>query len=279
MFRDFSLLQCLYKKLPEHKKAGLLLLSAVLLSANSQACPRLLASGNPEYPPFLWQDPKNDQRLIGANAELMQLLAQEIGVPIETRYVGPWSRVQESAKNGRIDLIAGAFLTQGRLSYLRYFQPAMRDTKTLIWSREARHLSYQRWEDLVGLEGITVVNNSFGQAFDQFAATHLKVQQVGSIKNALQMLNLGRADYLIYEDTPGLAYAASINAKGLQTASVPVSNEKLYLTLALSSPCNTDQLAGRIARAMKKFSDEKTVDGLVEKYLRVWQQQNSSIGK
>lgn len=260
------------------KQAKTLLCLAIgLMPLTAGACPRLVASGNPEYPPFLWQDPKNDHNLIGANADLMQLLAREIGVPIDVRYVGPWGRVQESAKNGRIDLISGAFLTQQRLGYMRYFQPAIRDTKSLIWSRESRHVNYQHWDDLVGLEGITVVNNSFGQAFDQFAATNLKVQQVGSIRNALQMLNLGRADYLIYEDAPGLAYAASLGIRGLRAASAPVSNEKLYLTLALASPCNNEQLAERISHAMKKFSDDKVMDALVEKNIRLWQQQSNSM--
>lgn len=253
------------------------LLLGVLLglpSLANAACTRLVASGNPEYPPFLWQDPKNDSKLIGANAELMQLVAREIGIPIEVRYAGPWGRVQESARNGRIDLIAGAFLTQPRLTYLRYLQPAIRDTQTLIWTRQQHPLQYQRWEDLLGQEGITVVNNSFGQAFDQFAAISLKLQQVGSVKNALQMLSLGRADYLIYEDAPGLAYASSLNIKGLRASTVPVSREKLYLTVALASACNNEQLAERLSRAMKKFSDERVMDALVEKYLRVWQVQS-----
>lgn len=256
---------------------ALLLVALLGLSpAADAACTRLVASGNPEYPPFLWQDPNNDSKLIGTNAELMQMVSREIGIPIEVRYVGPWGRVQESARNGRIDLIAGAFLTQPRLSYLRYLQPVIRDTQTLIWTRQQHPLQYQRWEDLQGKEGITVVNNSFGQAFDQFAAANLKLQQVGSVKNALQMLSLGRVDYLIYEDAPGLAYAASLNVKGLRASTVPVSREKLYLTMALASACNNEQLAERLSRAMRKFSEERVMDALVEKYLRVWQAQNSA---
>ena len=271
MLRNF-LSSCQSRRWP------VLLLGALLglPAAVDAACTRLVASGNPEYPPFLWQDPNNDSKLIGTNAELMQMVSREIGIPIEVRYVGPWGRVQESARNGRVDLIAGAFLTQPRLAYLRYLQPVIRDTQTLIWTRQQHPLQYQRWEDLQGKEGITVVNNSFGQAFDQFAAANLKLQQVGSVKNAMQMLSLGRADYLIYEDAPGLAYAASLNVKGLRASTVPVSREKLYLTMALASACNNEQLAERLSRAMKKLSEERVMDALVEKYLRVWQAQNSA---
>ncbi|MNG28263.1 hypothetical protein D3C84_1135020 [compost metagenome] len=55
---------------------------------------------------------------------------------------------------------------------------------------------------------------------------------------------------------------------------MPVSREKLYLTVALASACNNEQLAERLSRAMKKFSDERVMDALVEKYLRVWQVQS-----
>ena len=101
----------------------------------------------------------------------MQLLANEIGIPIEVKYLGLWSRVQELARGGRIDLIAGAFFTSAR------------------------------------------------------------------------------TDYLIYEEDPGLAFAAKLNITGLKTATTPANTENLFLTLAHKSPCNTGELRGRIARA------------------------------
>ena len=57
---------------------GLLLMPAVTYAAGK--CERLVATGNPEYPPYLWRDPKNPQQLIGANADLLQHLAKELGV-------------------------------------------------------------------------------------------------------------------------------------------------------------------------------------------------------
>ena len=77
-------------------------------------CKHLVATGNPEYPPYLWRDPQNPQRLIGANADLLQRLGSELGLEIDVVYGGPWSRAQEQVKSGRIDLIAGAFRTASR---------------------------------------------------------------------------------------------------------------------------------------------------------------------
>src|SRR5690349_20528633 len=70
-------------------------------NAQAAACNGLIASGNPEYPPYLWPDTKDDTHLIGANAELMARLSAEIGIPIEVRHIGSWARVQEEMKSGR----------------------------------------------------------------------------------------------------------------------------------------------------------------------------------
>ena len=126
-------------------------LAAVLPAAHAQpltpngACAQLVASGNPEYPPFLWRDPQDETRLQGANAELMQWLSAEIGVPIEVRYVGSWARVQEEVRHGRVDLIAGAFLTQPRLEYMDYFYPAFQAARSVVWMRAANSFAYREW--------------------------------------------------------------------------------------------------------------------------------------
>src|SRR3989344_2107320 len=76
---------------------------------------RLVERGTPDSPPYLWRDPQNPQQLIGANADLLQHLAKELGVVVDIIYTGPWSRAQDEVRTGRVDLIAGAFLTLPRL--------------------------------------------------------------------------------------------------------------------------------------------------------------------
>src|SRR5450830_109084 len=109
---------------------------AVDVCQAQELCKKLIATGNPEYPPFLWRDAQDENHLAGANADLMQAISKEIGVPIEVKYVGPWARVQEEARLGRVDLIAGAFYTPPRLDYMDYFYPAFRETRTAIWTKK-----------------------------------------------------------------------------------------------------------------------------------------------
>jgi polar amino acid transport system substrate-binding protein len=255
--------------------AGLALCALLpLQSVYAQVCQKLVATGNPEYSPYLWRDPDDENRLIGANADLMQLLAKEIGVPIEVKYMGPWSRVQEMARGGRIDLIAGAFFTSARLDYLDYFYPAFKGTRTVIWTTPAGTFKYRTWSDLRERKGLTVANNSFGEEFDAYARKSLQIATVASLEQALQMLMLARTDYVIYEEDPGLALAAKLNITALKTAPVAVSTENLYLTMAHKSPCNTGEMRGRIAKAMLTLGKDNVLKALIDTNIQLWRRQN-----
>lgn len=242
-------------------------------AAQTAPCKALVATGNPEYTPYLWRDPADDTRLIGANADLMQLLSKEIGVPVEVKYVGSWARVQEQAKGGRVDLIAGAFFTLQRLEYMDYFYPAFRSTRTVIWTSPKNTFAYKSWSDLKGRKGLTVINNSFGEAFDRYAKEFLQIDEASQLEQAFRMLGVGRAQYIVYEEDPGRALATKLGYDELKTSSVAVSNEGLHLTLAHQSPCNTGELRGRIAKALYKLTKDNVMKPLVETNIQRWRQQ------
>jgi polar amino acid transport system substrate-binding protein len=99
---------------------------------------------------------------------------------------------------------------------------------------------------------------------------------VGSVENALRMLSMGRADYLIYEEAPGQAYAARLGIRNIRVATTPVSREPLYLTLTHQSPCFSPQLYERINKAMKKLIDSNVMDELVSTHSERWQNLRSN---
>lgn len=256
-------------------KSGLLLALAGVVGAagsvQAQSCKQLRASGNPQYPPYLWRDPGNEDVLVGANAELMAWLSKEIGVPIEVRYVGPWARVQEEARSGRLDLVAGAFFTLPRTEYMDYMYPPFRETRSVVMVRADRKLSYKRWDDLAPYQGLTVINNSFGEQFDRFAAERLRVNKVASLEQAIRMLELGRGDYLLYEDSPAEAYLARLNVTGFKSLQPAIAQELLYVTLSHRSECNTPELRGAITRAMYKLQRERLMTDFVARGVKRWQ--------
>lgn len=72
------------------RHALLSLLCALLpaVAGAQEACQRLTATGNPEYPPYLWRDPHDPHQLIGANADLLKYLGKQLGLEIEVVYGG-----------------------------------------------------------------------------------------------------------------------------------------------------------------------------------------------
>ena len=247
------------------------MLAASASAQNVRTCNQLVASGNPEYPPYLWVNPEDEKNLQGANAELMQLLSREIGIPIVMRNAGPWARVQEAAKAGRVDLIAGAFYTLPRRLYMSYIQTPFYQTRSMVWVRDNKSFNVAKWADLAGRNGITVVNNSFGEEFDRFAEQYLTMQTVGSVENAMRMLSMGRADYLIYEEAPGQAYASRLGMHSIHVTGPAISREPLYLTLTHQSPCFSPQLYDKLNRAMKKLVDSNVMEELVASHSERWQ--------
>ncbi|MFC6519556.1 substrate-binding periplasmic protein [Undibacterium arcticum] len=262
------------KKLSRARWFAILSLFSSTVSADD-SCKHLVSTGNPEYPPYLWRDPGDETRLIGANADLMQLLAKEVGVPIDTKYGGPWARVQEEIKSGRADIIAGAFFTLPRLDYMDYVYPAFRDTRSVIWTNNRTNLNYKKWSDLIGLRGVTVINNSFGESFDRFAQESLNISTVSSLEQALKMLQMARAQYLIYEEDPARAYAAKLNITDLKIMATAISNESLYLTISHKSACNSSDMRARLAKAMYKLTRQNVMQKLVETNIQLWRQQTA----
>lgn len=239
-------------------------------SSPTESCHALTASGNSEYPPFLWRENATSMSLHGVNRLIIDELSKRIKIPIELIHVGPWSRAQTEVKNGHVDLMAGAFYTNDRADYMDYFTPVMLHTTSVVWQRKDKTFAFNRKEDLEGKWGVTVINNSFGQEFDQYAQRKLNILAVASLSQALKMLAADRVDYVLYEKNPAYAYATILD---LSDAIVPVlpaiSSEGLYLTMSKKSSCNNTDIKRRIAIALQEmkqdgFTEKALIDGVQE---------------
>ncbi|MFG0399136.1 substrate-binding periplasmic protein [Pseudomonas sp. zjy_11] len=243
-----------------------------LAAVADDACLRLTATGNPEYPPYLWRDPLNPQQLIGANADLLRYLGKQLGLEIEVVYAGPWSRAQEEVRTGRIDLMAGYFLTEARRQHVDYITPPFLRTPSVIWVHQDNAFAYQQWADLKGRKGGTLVNNSHGQQFDEYAQANLTLEAVPSARQAFEKLMHKRSDYVVYEQYPGMALARTLGiAATVQVLQPPVSSEGLYLAISRESPCNRPSLREALAREMAKIVDEAMPEQWLKQNLERWQ--------
>lgn len=233
------------------------------------SCDTLVASGNPEYPPLLWQAGDQSQPLKGALAELLREIVEPLGVALEVRDLGSWARVQRTARLGDIDLVAGAFVTEERRGYLDYVSPPVTWLPSNVWVPAYDRFSYRYWTDLRNKTGSTLINNSFGQDFDHFAEQHLAIEGIRTIEQSFRMAKAGRVDYVLYEKLQGQVKLARLGlADDFVALEPPISSERLHFAFSRRSPCNTEAFREAFARRLADVTRQRRIDTLVEEYTR-----------
>ncbi|MCL6416370.1 transporter substrate-binding domain-containing protein [Aestuariirhabdus sp. Z084] len=254
------------------------------LLAAERSCNSLTFSGNSEYPPILWRDPDNPDKLTGVVVEVLEMALSPININLNAQYVGPWSRAQKKAQKGEIDGLAGAFFTIQRTSYLDYIEPALMQIPSVVFVREGSRAqdhtrgSLTHWDQLKPLRGVTLINNSFGQEFDTYAKQELNIHTVRSVTLAFNTLLAGRSDYLVYELQPGLAYSDAMGITAKVRHLYPhVNSEALHITMAKRSPCNTTEIKEHIATFLNNHMDPETIDRITLKYRHKWQEQVNGL--
>ncbi|SDU04756.1 substrate-binding periplasmic protein [Halopseudomonas salegens] len=241
---------------------------------SAEHCNRLVASGNNQYPPLLWVDPADTHALRGAGAALLSQLLAEHGITLEARNVGPWARAQNDARNGRIDMLLGAFKTDERQTWMDYLHPAYTYVPSVIFVRKGHGFEYNGWDDLRDKRGSTLVNNSFGNAFDVFAREFLDISAFPSVRQSFETLLLNRVDYVIYERYQGMALAEQIGiADQLEILPGSVINEALYFTFSKRSECNTPELRAALEDTLARFNREGVMEQLIAEYGERWSSQ------
>lgn len=268
-----------------HKGAALRYLAGALMiltpfsaGAAGGACERIVVTGNAEYPPLLWVNPDDPSRLTGAAVELLEEALKPAGIHVDALHVGSWEQAREEVRSGRVDMLAGSFLTPERLAEADYVHPPFMEVPSVIFVRRGDAFAYSGWDDLRGRKGISLASSSFGAAFDTFASDHLQISTASSIGQAFNQLLEGRADYLIHQRHQGLALAAQRNVLDrLDILEGSLINEQLYYSLSHHSACNSPLLRGALAQGMYRMVRQGEPRRLLEKYRDIWAAQFAPV--
>ena len=243
-------------------------------AAAAPGCEKLIATGNPDYPPYLWRDPKDPRKLVGADADLLKQIGEQIGVKIELIYAGTRAEAEEDVRAGRADLLLTTPMSMMQLEQMDYVHPAMQQTLTLVWMQKARAFPYVGLDNLLGRSGELPANSELSPEFDAFARQTLLVQGSPELAKAFQKLLLGRIDYVMAERYPGQLVAEQLGIAAQLDASGPaVSSTELYLALSHNSACNDVELRGQLARKMTELVEAGVPETLLNSNMQRWQAQ------
>ncbi|NBA96241.1 ABC transporter substrate-binding protein [Pseudomonas sp. R5(2019)] len=254
---------------------GALLLPSLALAVGK--CERLVATGSPDAPPYLWQDPKDPRHLIGANADLLTQVASELGIKIEILYGGKRSDAQEEVRSGRMDLLVDAPLLVDQLGSMDFIHPALVQNDYLVWTRHDSALAYHSLADLHGYAGAVSQRARLTPAFQVVANEHLKLEKTENLTQAFQKLVLGQVEYVLAGRYAGLAYSQSLGMGGdLVSRELPVDRPGLYLAVSHNSACNDPWLRGQLAKKMTELPVSGQTEAVLQRNVERWKAQMQS---
>lgn len=248
-------------------------ISTVALAEGS--CERVVATGNPNNPPFMWRDPQNPKQLIGAQADMLQSIGKDLGVQIDVLYSRSWEKAEDEVVDGRIDLLAGAALKPESLENMDFIYPPVYSHDTVVWVRNILSFPYIEWADLKARKGAKPAGD-FSPAFSEYAKANLNLEQGANLTQLFQKLMLGELDYVLSEREPGLARAYTLGLQDdLLALSPPIEGQPMFLALSHNSACNDAWLRGQLAKKMTELAASDVPQTLLERNLQLWKQQQS----
>ncbi|AKV10149.1 MULTISPECIES: substrate-binding periplasmic protein [Pseudomonas] len=253
------------------------------LSVAAGKCERLVVTGSPDAPPYLWQDPQNPKHLIGASADLLQHVAGELGIKVELLYAGKRSQALDEVRSGRMDMLADAPLTVSELETLDYIHPPLLENDYLVWTRKDSPLVYNEAQDLHGHPGAVSEKFRMTTAFGTFAEQQLTLIRTPNLTQALQKLLLGEVEFVLAGRYSGMAAAQALSmANDLVARPQPVDKPGLYLAVSHNSACNDPWLRGQLAKKMTELPASGLTEAALQRNIERWkaqQQQPASTPK
>jgi polar amino acid transport system substrate-binding protein len=190
------------KRLALIKLSCMVLFSGVTLGAQAK-CARLVLAADPDYPPLHWYDGSNMQ---GASISIAKRVLDDLKIPYELRYLGPFPRVLAAAQRGEIDMVATLKKTPERETYLLYPKTAALMNPIAVFTARERPITYSSRSDLVGLRGGITRSNVFGDGFDEYMKQNLSIEEANSPANNFSKLDANRLDYFITGYYTGMAH-------------------------------------------------------------------------
>jgi ABC-type amino acid transport substrate-binding protein len=251
---------------------GLLATPGLVLAAGK--CERLIVTGSPDAPPYLWRDPQDPKHLMGSSADLFKQAAQELGIKVEVLYAGKRSQALEEVRSGRMDMLVDAPLNKTELEALDYIHPPLIQNEVMVWTRHDQTLQLDTLADLQGRKGAASERIRLTQAFDAAVKAHLTLERLPSLTEAFQKLMLGQVDYVLASRYPGTAMVQTLGlAKDLVARPQSVDQPGLYLALSFNSACNDPWLRGQLAKKMTESAASDLSVEAVKRNLEIWKAQ------
>ena len=213
----------------------ILLVLALFGQVRASQCDKVIITGHPAYPPTTWYDGKH---MRGGWHLIAAKVFDDLGIPYEVSYQGPWARVLELAKIGKIDLIGTLKENPQRRQYLTFSSVGGTPAPITVFVKRGAEFAYAGKNDLRGKRGGRVRGEGYGSEIDEFVRDRLYTEVVEDFQTNLKKLEMGRIDYVISGYYPGTARLSLLHLEARYMPLQPNLSEDLnHFAFASASPC------------------------------------------
>ena len=229
-------------------------------------CTKITATGHRYYPVIAYKD---GDKIVGAAPTLVETIAKQLNVPLESKYMGTWEEAQAAARDGKADMIFGIYYNDERATYLDYVQPAFTYDDVAVFVVKGKEFPFTGKDDLIGKKGVTNQGESYGTEFDAFMKDKLDVARAAGIDAAFKDLLDGKADYLIAGYYPGLAEAAKDGIKGkVVPLDQALLSQEMFVAFSKKSACRS--LADKFGQQITVMTTDDSYDKMVTDATAAW---------
>ncbi len=227
-------------------------------------------SGHPGYPPVAY---KNENNVIaGVGPELLELILAQLHIEVKNKSVGPWARVQYSAKYGDIDIIAGIYLNSERLQFLDFVATSFMPNPAVIFVKKGNAFPFNKFDDLKGRIGGAILGSKFSMEFDEFLLQNkntVKLERVVLTKQNFKKLLINRIDYIPYGKYVGMLTLEELGI-GDQIEILPklLFEEFFYFAVSKKTSSQLKKHIPFIDNKIKQYKADGTIDKMINKHLK-----------
>ena len=214
---------------------------------------KLIMATNASFPPYEFVSDEDGETIVGIDAEIAGLIADELGLELEIEDM-EFSSILTAVQTGKVDIgLAGMTVTEERLQNVNFSSTYAQGIQSVIVTEDSDIASV---DDLEG-HMIGVQESTTGHIYceDDFGSENVTAYLNGA--TAVQALLTGQVDAVVIDNNPAKEYVkANAGLKILDTS---------YAEEDYAAAISKDNEA--LLKAFNEVLDKKIADGTVQKII------------
>lgn len=242
------------------------MLSLLLATSCPYAAEEVIVSGHEEYAPFMW---RQGDEIVGVGIDVVNMIFQDLGINVSSRYVGPWKRILRKIELGEVDILCGGYITDDRLEYMTFTEEPLSADPTAVFVWHTRTFPFESLDDLKGIRFGEVLGESQGQEFDAWRKKYASVEEVPTSILNIKKLEANRIDAFVTGLYSGLLHVKKEGYAGrIIPLKHPVNTEYLYIGISKKSKYlrYLPQINQRLRELHRNGTIERLINYHLERY-------------